>query len=93
MIRTSSGVTHLNDCTVATPIFHEGRLVAFAAAVAHHSDVGGRVAGSEAGDSISIFQEGIRVPPVQIYAEASRASTCSKCSTSIRACRITAKAT
>ena len=61
------GVTHLNDCTVATPIFHEGRLVAFAAAVAHHSDVGGRVPGSEAGDSVSIFQEGIRVPPVQIY--------------------------
>jgi len=61
------GVTHLNDCTVATPIFHEGRLVAFAAAVAHHSDVGGRVPGSEAGDSVSVFQEGIRVPPVQIY--------------------------
>lgn len=62
------GVTHLNDCTVATPIFHDGRLIAFAAAVAHHSDVGGRVPGSEAGDSVSIFQEGIRVPPVQIYA-------------------------
>ncbi len=62
------GVTHLNDCTVATPVFHEGRVVAFAAAVAHHSDVGGRVPGSEAGDSVSIFQEGIRVPPVQIYA-------------------------
>ena len=62
------GVTHLNDCTVATPIFHDGRVVAFAAAVAHHSDVGGRVPGSEAGDSVSIFQEGIRVPPVQIYA-------------------------
>ena len=61
------GVTHLNDCTVATPVFHAGRLVAFAAAVAHHSDVGGRVPGSEAGDNVSIFQEGIRVPPVQIY--------------------------
>jgi N-methylhydantoinase B len=61
------GVTHLNDCTVATPVFHDGRLVAWAAAVAHHSDVGGRVAGSESGDNTSIFQEGIRVPPVQIY--------------------------
>jgi N-methylhydantoinase B len=61
------GVTHLNDCTVATPVFHGGRVVAFAAAVAHHSDVGGRVPGSEAGDSVSIFQEGIRVPPVRIY--------------------------
>ncbi len=61
------GVTHLNDCTVATPVFHENRVVAFAAAVAHHSDVGGRVPGSEAGDNVSIFQEGIRVPPVQLY--------------------------
>jgi N-methylhydantoinase B len=61
------GVTHLNDCTVATPIFHGGHVVAFAVAVAHHSDVGGRVPGSEAGDSVSVYQEGIRVPPVQIY--------------------------
>jgi N-methylhydantoinase B len=61
------GVTHLNDCTVAMPVFHDGRVVAFAAAVAHHSDVGGRVAGSESGDNTSIYQEGIRVPPVQIY--------------------------
>src|ERR1044071_7049760 len=45
------GVTHLNDCTVAMPVFHESRLIAFAAAVAHHSDVGGRVAGSESGDN------------------------------------------
>jgi len=68
------GVTHLNDCTVAMPVFHEGRLIAFAAAVAHHSDVGGRVAGSESGDNTSIFQEGIRVPPVQIYAGGKRRS-------------------
>jgi N-methylhydantoinase B len=66
------GVTHLNDCTVATPIFHAGRVVAFAAAVAHHSDVGGRVAGSESGDNTNIYQEGLRVPPVQIYAAGKR---------------------
>ena len=61
------GVTHLNDCTVAMPLFHKKRPIAFAAAVAHHSDVGGRVPGSEAGDNVSIYQEGIRVPPVQLY--------------------------
>jgi N-methylhydantoinase B len=61
------GVTHLNDCTVASPVFVDGRPVAFVIAVAHHSDVGGRVPGSEAGDSVSIFQEGIRIPPVRIY--------------------------
>ncbi len=61
------GVTHLNDCTVATPIFVDGRPVAFAAAVAHHSDVGGRVPGSESGDSTSIYQEGVRIPPVKLF--------------------------
>ncbi|TCI00223.1 hydantoinase B/oxoprolinase family protein [Roseococcus sp. SYP-B2431] len=60
------GVTHLNDCTLATPIFVDGRPVAFAASVTHHSDVGGRVPGSEAGDSTSIFQEGIRYPPMKL---------------------------
>ncbi len=61
------GVTHLNDCTAAAPIFFDNRPIAFAAAVAHHSDVGGRVPGSESGDSTSIFQEGVRIPPVRLY--------------------------
>jgi N-methylhydantoinase B len=62
------GVTHLNDCTLAAPIFHNGKPVGFAVSVAHHSDVGGRVPGSEAGDNVSVFQEGLRVPPVKLYA-------------------------
>ncbi len=61
------GVTHLNDCTVAMPVFFRERPVGFSVAVAHHSDVGGRVPGSEAGDNVSIFQEGLRVPPVKLY--------------------------
>jgi N-methylhydantoinase B len=60
------GVTHLNDCTAAAPIFVAGRPVAFALAVAHHSDVGGRVPGSESGDSTSIFQDGVRLPPMRL---------------------------
>ncbi len=60
------GVTHLNDCTAAAPIFIDGRPVAFALAVAHHSDVGGRVPGSESGDSTNIFQDGVRLPPMRL---------------------------
>ena len=45
------GVTHLNDCTVAVPVFVDEQPVAFVIAVAHHSDVGGRVPGSEAAGS------------------------------------------
>lgn len=62
------GVTHLNDCTAAAPIFIGSRPVAFALAVAHHSDVGGRVPGSESGDSTSIFQDGVRLPPMRLVA-------------------------
>ena len=40
--------------------------MAWVANIAHHSDVGGRVPGSMSGDSTSIFQEGLRIPPVRI---------------------------
>ena len=63
------GVTHLNDLTVAAPVFWGDRIIAFAVTVAHHSDVGGRVYGSESGDSTSVFQEGVRYPPLRLYAK------------------------
>ena len=53
---------HLPDIFIAKPIFHEGRLVAWAVALAHHSDVGGIVAGSNALGAYEIFQEGLRLP-------------------------------
>ena len=69
------GVTHLNDCTAAAPIFIADKVVAFALAVAHHSDVGGRVPGSESGDSTSIFQDGVRLPPMRLRMRFSVASS------------------
>lgn len=62
----SGGGTHLPDITIAAPIFHNGEIVAYVANIAHHSDVGGRVPGSMSGDSTSIFQEGLRIPPIRI---------------------------
>jgi N-methylhydantoinase B len=35
--------------------------------IAHHTDVGGRVAGSNASDSTEIYQEGLRLPVVKLY--------------------------
>lgn len=58
--------SHLNDVAVIAPVFADGRLVAFAANAAHHADVGGRVPGSESGDSRSIFQDGLRLPVVRV---------------------------
>ena len=58
----SGGGTHLPDFAMISPVFSDGRLVAFVANIAHHSDIGGMVPGSCPANSTSIFQEGIRIP-------------------------------
>jgi len=58
--------SHLNDIAVIAPVFVGGRVIAFVANTAHHADVGGRVPGSESGDSTSIFQDGLRLPVARI---------------------------
>jgi len=62
---------HLPDIVLVTPIFHAGRLVAFAATVAHHIDVGGKNPGSTTANTTEIFQEGLQLPPLR-YFEAGR---------------------
>ncbi|MBX8641736.1 MAG: hydantoinase B/oxoprolinase family protein [Thermoplasmata archaeon] len=58
--------THLNDITVIRPVFHKGKLAAFAANKAHHSDVGGKVPGSIPFDAEELFQEGFIIDPVKL---------------------------
>jgi N-methylhydantoinase B len=62
-----SGGMHLPDIFVFKPLFHGSRVVAVAATVCHHTDVGGRVAGSNASDSTEIYQEGLRIPPLKLH--------------------------
>lgn len=62
----NGGGTHLPDITVAAPIFVGEKLVGWVANLAHHSDVGGKVAGSTSGDAVSIFQEGLKIPLVRV---------------------------
>jgi N-methylhydantoinase B len=62
----NGGGTHLPDITVAAPVFSKDRLIGWVANLAHHSDVGGKVAGSTSGDAVSIFQEGLKLPLVRI---------------------------
>ena len=61
------GGMHLPDVFVLKPIFHRGERVAFAATICHQTDMGGRVAGSNASDSTETYQEGLRIPPVKMY--------------------------
>ena len=53
------GTGHLNDFTVVTPTFLDGRPVALFAATSHIADVGGRGFGADANQ---VFEEGIRLP-------------------------------
>lgn len=56
------GGTHLPDFVVTEPVFHNGRIVAWAINTAHHSDFADR-------GHAHIYQEGLRIPPVRLYRE------------------------
>jgi len=61
------GGMHLPDIFVFKPIFADGAVLAYAATICHHTDVGGRVPGSNASDSTEIFAEGLRIPALKLY--------------------------
>jgi N-methylhydantoinase B len=62
------GVTHLNDVVLAMPVFAADRLVAWTANIAHWNDIGGMVPGSISNEASEIFQEGLRLPAVKLFA-------------------------
>lgn len=65
---TTDGLaTHLPDVHVFKPIFHEGKLVSYAWAFVHVSDVGGLVPSSISPTATDVHQEGLRIPPVKLY--------------------------
>ncbi|MDP4594220.1 MAG: hydantoinase B/oxoprolinase family protein [Beijerinckiaceae bacterium] len=57
---------HATDVTVISPVFDDGRLVAFIGNIAHKPDLGGKVPGTNAGDATDLFQEGLLIPPLKI---------------------------
>ncbi len=65
---TTDGLaTHLPDVHVFKPIFHDGKLVSYAWAFVHVSDVGGLVPASISPTATDVHQEGLRIPPVKLY--------------------------
>ncbi len=68
------GGTHLPDITLAVPVVAErsadapdGRVVALACTMCHHQDVGGRTPGSVPTDATELYQEGVIIPPTQLF--------------------------
>jgi N-methylhydantoinase B len=58
-----AGGTHLPDITLIDPVHIDGELVGFAAARAHHADVGGPTPGGMPVDSTELSQEGVVISP------------------------------
>ena len=54
---------HLNDIAVVAPLFHRGRLVAFAECMAHMADIGGSLSGAPR----EVYEEGLIIPPLKIF--------------------------
>jgi len=62
------GLPHVSDMAFIAPIIFDGTLVGFAGSIAHKADVGGANPGSTSANATEIFQEGLLLPPVKIYA-------------------------
>ena len=61
------GGSHLPDIFLFKPVFVGDRVVAYLSAMAHQTDIGGRVPGGNASDSSEIYQEGLRIPVLKLY--------------------------
>lgn len=61
------GGMHLPDIFMFFPIFDGAEILAWSVVICHHTDVGGRVPGSNAADSTEIYQEGLRIPPLKLF--------------------------
>ncbi len=59
------GSPHASDCFLAMPVFHEGELVAWTAAMNHISEVGGVVSGNLPSFSANSFTDGFTYPPIK----------------------------
>ena len=57
---------HATDVTIISPVFIDGKLVAFIGNIAHKPDLGGKVPGTNSGDATDLFQEGLLIPPLKI---------------------------
>jgi N-methylhydantoinase B len=61
------GSTHLPDIVLVKPIFAADALIGWSVALAHMTDIGGRIPGGNASDSTEIYQEGLRIPPSRLW--------------------------
>jgi N-methylhydantoinase B len=61
------GSPHATDMAIISPVITDGQLFGYCGSIAHKSDIGGMVPGSNSGQAREIFHEGLMVPPVLLY--------------------------
>ncbi len=69
---TEGSIGHLPDMCSTVPVFHGGAVVAYIQAFGHHDDIGGRVPGSMPGTAVTVFEEGLAIPPIKLYSRGVR---------------------
>ena len=67
--RSEGMCSHTMDVHLIKPIFFDGQIIAHAWSFLHASDIGGAVPGSISPTLTEVFQEGIRLRPMKLYAE------------------------
>ncbi|WP_260681019.1 hydantoinase B/oxoprolinase family protein [Arthrobacter sp. KBS0703] len=64
----TSGASHPPDTNIISPVFHNGKLIAWAQSQAHLVDVGGMTPGGFAPGAYDCYSEALRLPPgVKIF--------------------------
>jgi len=59
-------ISHTNDILVIVPVFYDNELVGYTSQFGHVLDVGGRAPGTQSADALSIWDEGLRIPPIKL---------------------------
>jgi N-methylhydantoinase B len=62
-----TGGNHLPDLTVFVPVFDGTQMVFWSINRSHQSDIGGATHGAYNAGATEIYQEGLRIPPLQLY--------------------------
>ena len=65
----AGAISHTPDMLLLRPIFYDDDLVGFSSQWGNLMDVGGKTPGSMPIEARSIFEEGMRLPPVKLYKE------------------------
>jgi len=63
---------HLIDISIASPIFHNDRIVGYTLCIVHHLDMGGRMSTLESKD---MYEEGLKIPILKLFDAGQRNET------------------